>query len=96
MASKANADLGATIDNVIGCLSSAPGVERILMATDEYAIHVWSIVNNMSDEGKHRIYACEGSLLDRFPHVPFDFHVVDRRDAPIDDLIPGARTVFAN
>lgn len=95
MASKANASLEPTDKDVVCCLCSAPGVERILIATDAYAIHIWSIVNNISDEGKHCIYAHEGTLLDRFPHAPFDFHVVDRQNMPIDDLIPGARTVFA-
>lgn len=97
MASKANTSLEPTEEDVVGGLASVPGVERILIAVDEHehAIHVWSIVNNMSDEARHCIYAHEGKLLDRFPHAPFDFHVVDRQDMLIDDLIPGARTVFA-
>jgi hypothetical protein len=80
---------------IAGLLSGAPGVEQILIVADENVVHVWSIVNNLSDDQRHHVYECEGKLLDTFPDVPLDFHVVDRRDAPADGLIPGARTVFA-
>lgn len=95
MASTAPAELRLSLHRFIGeFMSVAPGVERVLISTDESAIRVWSIVNNLPPNGVHHIYACENVLLDRFPQIPLDFHVVDRRDAPAEGLIPGAETVY--
>lgn len=86
----------AELDRFIaGFMSGAPGVERVLVATDENATHIWSIVNNLSPDDVHIVYAREGILLDRLPGIPLDFHVVDRHDSPAENLIPGAKTVFA-
>ena len=80
---------------IAGFMSCAPGVERVLISADGTATHVWSIVNRLPPDGVYHLYACEDVLLDRFPRIPLDFHVVDRRDAPVEGLIPGAETVFA-
>jgi len=89
------ADCGAPFHRLIaGFMACAPGVERVLVSADGAATHVWSIVNNLPRDGVYHLYAREGLLLDRFPEVPIDFHVVDRRDAPAESLIPGAETVF--
>ncbi len=85
------AELGQLIG---GCLSDVPGVERVLVSTGDHTTHIWSIVNNLSHDALYRVYACEDALLDRFPGLPLELHVVDRRDAPADNLIPGAITVF--
>jgi hypothetical protein len=89
-------DCGTSLHRFIaGFMSCAPGVERVLVSADETATHVRSIVNNLPPDGVYHLYACEGLLLDRFPQIPLDFHVLDRRDAPAESLIPGAETVFA-
>lgn len=77
-------------------LSAAPGVERVLVASDATETHVWSIVNNSAPSGIHEVYARESALLNRFPDVPLDFHVVDRRGASLEGLIPGAEIVFGD
>lgn len=77
-------------------MSAAPGVERVLVASDESETHVWSIVNNLAPSGLHQVYACENVLLGRFPDVSLDFHVVDRRGASPEGLIPGAEIVFGD
>ncbi len=95
MASAATAGLNLSLHQAIGeFMSAAPGVERVLVSADESATHVWSIVNNLAPSEAHDLYACEDVLLDRFPQIPLNFHVVDRRDAPAEGLIPGAETVF--
>lgn len=95
MASAAPAELNQSLHRLIGeLLSVAPGVERVLVSTDESVTHVWSIVNNLPLNGVHHLYARENILLERFPQIPLDFHVVDRRDTPAEGLIPGAETVF--
>lgn len=97
MASAAPAEPHRSLHRFIGeFMSVAPGVERVLISTDEGAIRVWSIVNNLPPDAVHHIYARENVLLDRFPRIPLDFHVVDRRDAPAEGLIPGAETVFGD
>jgi hypothetical protein len=89
-------DCGSPFHRLIaGFMACAPGVERVLVSADGAATHVWSIVNNLPRDGVYHLYAREDLLLDRFPEVPIDFHVVDRRDAPAESLIPGAETVFA-
>jgi hypothetical protein len=102
MASRALIDLRRNDDRedslhrfIAGFMSCAPGVERVLVSADGTATHVWSIVNNLPPDGVYHLYACEDILLDRFPRIPLDFHVVDRRDALAEGLIPGAETVFA-
>src|SRR5215469_11343195 len=76
-------------------LSSAPGVEKVLVASDEDATHVWSVVNHLPPDQWRQVYQREDVLLDKFPNASLDFHVIDRRDAPADGLVPGARAVFA-
>ncbi len=95
MISEAPAGPKLPIHRLIGeFMSAAPGVERVLISSNERAICVWSVVNNLPVDEVHQIYACENILLDRFPQITIDFHVVDRRDAPADSLIPGAETVY--
>jgi hypothetical protein len=95
MRSEAPAEPQLPIRRLIGeFMSAAPGVERVLVSSDERAICVWSIVNNLPADKVHQIYACEHILLDRFRQITIDFHVVDRRDAPADGLIPGAETIY--
>jgi hypothetical protein len=67
----------------------------VLVSRDEEALHVWSIVNHASQSDLRQLFELEGKLLDRFPTVSIDFHVIDRRDAPSDNLIAGAREIKA-
>jgi hypothetical protein len=83
---------GAFVAGFIAC--GAPEVERILVSAGDRGLHVWSIVNNLTDERLHNVYHCEGLLIDKFPEANFDFHVIDRCDHPADDLVPSAETVF--
>ena len=76
-------------------IQGAPEVERVLVSAGERGFHVWSIVNNISDDRLRNVYRCEGLLIDKYPELTFDFHVLDRRDSPADDLVPGAQTIFS-
>jgi hypothetical protein len=96
MASKAYVGIEMVVPPIVECLSSGLGIERILITQDADALHVWSIVSNLPEHAMFRIYDHEAGLVKRFAPLPIDFHVIDRRGASADDLIPGAQAVFGN
>jgi hypothetical protein len=75
-------------------MPGAREIERVYVSADEWKVHIWSVVNNISEERIHNVNHCEELLIDRFPDVQFDFHVIDRHDHSADHLVPGAEIVF--
>ena len=55
---------------------------------------MWSIVNKASDEVRYQIYRRERATMELFPELGFDFHVIDRRGRPVDELISGVSAAF--
>jgi hypothetical protein len=95
MSASAYVGSGTSVEGfIVGFLSSDPRVEQVLVSRDEGALHIWTIVNRLPQSDVRQLYGLEGKLLDRFPHAPIDFHIIDRRDAPADNLVPGARQLL--
>lgn len=61
-------------------LRTIEGVESLLARVTKGGFETWVLVNNPSGDSLYEIYEVEWNLMAAFPGVPFDFHVIDRRD----------------
>jgi hypothetical protein len=68
-------------------LRGVNGVEGVLGSQGADAILLSVVVNNMERELRRQIYNCEMELMERFLGTEFDFHVLDRRNRPLCDLV---------
>ena len=68
-------------------LSALPEVEAVLANYDHGVMQAWTVVNELPDATESRIYALEGELMDRFPGMGVDFHIIERRGRPLNEII---------
>jgi hypothetical protein len=67
--------------------SQIPEVEAVLGILDDGAFSLWSVTDEASMEVEDRIYEMEGKLMDMFPSEGFDFHIVERRGRPLEEIV---------
>ena len=68
-------------------LSALPEVEAVLANYDHGVMQAWTVVNELPDATERRIYVLEGELMDRFPDMGLDFHIIERRGRPLSEII---------
>ncbi|HID28698.1 MAG TPA: hypothetical protein EYP19_01690 [Desulfobacterales bacterium] len=79
----------------IDLLSQIPTVEAILTTQEGRVFCFWSVVNWLDDAIEDEIYQREGELMDRFPEDLFDFHLIERRDRNLEEIIsPSSFAVY--
>ena len=62
-------------------------VEGIFASETAEGITVSIITNNPSLDHRRAIYAREWDLMQSYPGTGFDFHLIDRRDRPLFDVV---------
>lgn len=83
------------LENFIGGeLSLVPAVESVLVSREAEGVLVWSVVSKASDEIRYRIYDRERLIMDLFPDLSFDFHIIDRGERPVEELISGVPAAY--
>jgi hypothetical protein len=75
-------------------LSQIPEIEKVLLSAEGKCISVWTVVSNASDQVRDSIYDRELRIMDRL-QFGLDFHVLDRADQPIEELVSGTTVAFS-
>jgi hypothetical protein len=68
-------------------MSQISEVEAVLGMLDDRAFSLWSVTDEVSLEVEDRIYEMEGKLMDKFPGEGFDFHLIERRGRPLEEIV---------
>jgi len=68
-------------------MSQISEVEAVLGLVDDGAFSLWSVTDEASVEVEDRIYEMEGKLMDTFPGAGFDFHLIERRGRPLEEIV---------
>ena len=68
-------------------MSQISEVEAVLGMLDDGAFSLWSVTDEASVEIEDRIYEMEGKLMDMFPSEGFDFHLIERRGRPLEEIV---------
>ena len=76
-------------------LLSIPAVEQVLFDRDGEDFVVWTVGNSLSREDRLQIYNTEASIFEQIPGIGFEFHVVDRGDRPLNEILTGVPLRFA-
>ena len=74
------ADMPKEIQAFAKRLRTITGVESLSARRTKRGLETWVFVNNVPREILYAIYEIEWDLMGAFPGIPFDFHVIDRRD----------------
>ncbi len=48
---------------------------------------LWTVVDRVDDATRDAIYWQEWALMERYPDVDFDFHILERRGRPLDTFL---------
>ena len=75
------------IRSFVNLMSQISEVEAVLGMVDDGAFSLWSVTDEASVEVKDRIYEMEGRLMDMFPGEGFDFHLIERRGRPLEEIV---------
>ena len=75
------------IRSFVNLMSQISEVEAVLGMVDDGAFSLWSVTDEASVEVKDRIYEMEGRLMDIFPGEGFDFHLIERRGRPLEEIV---------
>jgi hypothetical protein len=68
-------------------MSQISEVEAVMGMLDDGAFSLWSVTDEASMEVEDRIYEMEGKLMDMFPSEGFDFHLIERRGRPLEEIV---------
>lgn len=68
-------------------MSQISEVEVVMGVLDDGAFSLWSVTDEASVEVEDRIYKMEGKLMDMFPGEGFDFHLIERRGRPLEEIV---------
>lgn len=71
-----------------------PAVESVLVTLEGKGGVVYTVVSNASDDVRYRIYDRESAVMILFPDISFDFHVIDRGEYPLAELISGVPAAY--
>lgn len=68
-------------------ITELPNIEKIILVEPRQYCEIWIVVNNVDEATRYRIYELELEMYKRFPEVTFDWHLLDRNDRSLEDLI---------
>lgn len=71
----------------VDSLKGLDAVEAVLLDETDETLSFSVIVNNASKEQCYAIFDRELALLQRYPDSALDFHVIERRDQPLRDVV---------
>ena len=81
----------ATLVQQVSCI---PEVEYIFLLEEDTAFGIWTIIDVLDRDVRRRIYEKEAMLIDAFPGIPFDFHVVARENRNVEVVAPSGGTLI--
>ena len=67
-------------------LSGIIEVEAVMARCEGNRHRLWTVVDRVDDATRDAIYWQEWALMERYPDVDFDFHILERRGRPLDTL----------
>jgi hypothetical protein len=72
-------------------LSLVPEIERVFFEREgDYEFRIISVVNKRDAAIRDKVYAREEAIMQAYPGLNFDFHVLARMDRKIEDVITRA------
>jgi hypothetical protein len=78
-------------------ISLVPQVEQVFVSHNRASLEyrVLTIVNERDADLRKSIYARERVILEEYPHLNFDFHIVARRNRDLNNIVtPSGTLVF--
>jgi hypothetical protein len=89
----------ATVDSMNDALAkdfaSIQQVKYVFSEEVPDALLVWIAIDNAESVVRHRIYEKELALISEFPHISFDFNLVNTLGRSSAELISGARIIYS-
>lgn len=68
-------------------VASIPAVEAILVRDHGWGLDIWTLVHDSTAETRQALADCQWKLMEMYPALDLDFHIVDRRDTPLETLV---------
>ncbi len=68
-------------------LAAIPVIEAVMAqrAGNQYAI--WTVANRVDEETREFMYWQEWALMEQYPDLDFDFHLLERQERPLETLV---------
>lgn len=64
------------VEQFVSDVSKIPQVVRVEVLQDDEGIDIWTFIEERDPAVRTKIHECQFRLLERFPHLGVDFHVV--------------------
>jgi len=68
-------------------LAAVPEAEAVLVSDRGWGLDVWTVVNHSSPQTRHQLADKQWNLLQVFPDLDVDFHILDRRGEPLESFV---------
>lgn len=69
-------------------VSHLPEVVAVCFRQEDNTMHVWTILESPERSVEHQVYAGEMKLMESFPEIVFDFHVIFLSDRDLPTVLP--------
>ncbi len=63
-------------------------VNAVCFRQEDSTMHVWTILESPERSVEHQVYAEEMKLMERFPEMIFDFHVIFQAGRDLSEILP--------
>jgi hypothetical protein len=83
-------------ESIAGQLGTVPSMERVHVVTIPGGFECWVVGNQTTQEQRFALYDVQWRTMELWPSAGFEFHLVDREDHPLSDLLtlePGGSDV---
>lgn len=74
-------------ESVAQHIRSIKSAEAVYVKARPWGFEYWIVVNDSSEEERFRLYDIEWDLMEQNPAVGFKFHLVDRQNQPLADVM---------
>jgi hypothetical protein len=71
-------------------ITPIPSVEAILARDRGWGLDVWTLVHQSDHKARHALAEQQWEFMRLYPTVDIDFHIVDRRDSPLETFVSPA------
>lgn len=72
-------------------LPQDPAIRRVYHLPEGPVVHVFTVIDSPDRDLEDRVYSAEAKIIDQFPNVNYDFHLVRRGERTLPE---GATLVF--
>ncbi len=67
--------------------SQLTSLESIYIRVKTWGFECWLVANCSTEDERFRLYDLEWRLMEVTPHIGFKFHLVDRQDRPLTEVV---------